>query len=260
MRNNILKFGSLIAAISLNIAGCASNTAPTSPDDPYENMNRKVFAFNKAIDKVIIRPVAKGYDFVLPKPAKRGVTNFFSNLDEIPNVINDALQAKPANAISDTWRFILNSTIGIGGLFDVATPLGLQKHHQDFGLTLAQWGSKNTPYIVLPLFGPSTVRDTAALPFNLAFSVTSHIEAEKYRYILEGIDLVNTRANLLPTDKLVNESFDPYVFIRDAYLQRRAYLIEKNEHGNNGNGDVNSVNNNTNNSAKNNDNNTQNKP
>jgi phospholipid-binding lipoprotein MlaA len=237
-----IKFGlcTLFFLISaFTISGCASTHAATSKDtangvvnvDPYEKFNRKIYAFNVNLDKVIVRPIAKGYDIVTPAYVQRSVNNFFSNVDEIPNIINDVLQANGKNAIVNFWRLALNSTLGICGLFDVATSLKLPENHQDFGLTLAKWGSKSTPYLVLPLFGPSTIRDTVALPFNIALDPINQVKPGSARLALNGLDSVNLRVKYLSGDQLIEQSFDPYVFVRDAYLQKRENSIAKNSNG-----------------------------
>jgi len=226
MKNRAIKWQILaVGVLLLNITACSTSTStrPTSHDDPFENVNRKVYGFNRVVDKVIIRPIAKTYDVIMPSPAQKGVTHFFSNLGEIPNVANDVLQGSPQWALVDTWRFILNTTVGVAGVLDVATYMGLPKHSQDFGITLAKWGYKNSAYLVLPIIGPSTVRDTIGLPANYFLSVTTYVNPERDRNLLNGLNFINIRANLIGADKLVDQAFDPYVFIRDAYLQHRAY-------------------------------------
>ncbi|MBS0350243.1 MAG: VacJ family lipoprotein [Proteobacteria bacterium] len=207
---------------------------PMQNVDPYEKFNRAMFTFNDYLDRWILRPVAVGYDKVTPTPIHKGITNFFDNLDTLTTIPNDLLQGKTAYFTADTWRFIINSTLGIGGLFDIATRFGLPKHHEDFGLTLAYWsgsnGLKPQPYLVLPFLGSTTTRDAfgkipdaATWPFN-------YIYPQYYSLGIEGIYYVNLRASLLPADKLVKEAFDPYIFVRSAYLQSRNHQIEKSSH------------------------------
>jgi phospholipid-binding lipoprotein MlaA len=209
-------------------------TAPEQNVDPYEKFNRAMFSFNDHLDRWILRPVAVGYDKVTPTPLHQGITNFFDNLDTLTSIPNDLLQGKTAYFTADTWRFIVNSTLGIGGLFDIATRFGLPKHHEDFGLTLAYWSGPNDlkpqPYLVLPFLGSSTTRDAfgkipdaATWPFN-------YIYPQYYSLGVEAVYYVNLRASLLPADKLVNEAFDPYIFVRSAYLQSRNHQIEKSSH------------------------------
>lgn len=204
-------------------AGCATTH---NQNDPLETYNRTVFGFNTAIDKVIIRPIAKTYAFIVPNPIEDCIGNFFNNLGLITTIANDALQADARYTVRDTWRLAINSTVGVLGLFDVASKLGLEKHPQDFGLTLAKWGIKDSPYFVLPWFGPSTIRDSVGLPIDYyAFSAWPHIKSADTRYTLYGLQFAHIRKTYLGTDKLVDEAFDPYVFVRSAYLQRRAFLI-----------------------------------
>jgi len=215
----------LIIITAIIIAGCATKT-PDNPQDPFETYNRAMFGFNRSIDKWIIIPVAEVYDTILPNPAKTGVSNFFDNVMESSRIANDVLQFQIGWAIADTWRLIFNSTIGIGGLFDVATHFGLEKRTQDLGLTFAKWGAKNSPYFVIPILGPSTIRDGVGLFLDYWVTPYPYIDPWYLRWGLLSLHYVTIRADMLPTEDLINEAFDPYVFVRDAYLQRRAYLIE----------------------------------
>ena len=219
----------LILLLSLSISGCAINHPDnTNPQDPYEHINRKVFAFNMAVDKAVIRPVAKTYDLILPSPAKKGVSNFFSNLDDLTVTANNLLQLQFKKAVANLARVVINTIVGVGGLFDVATPMGIPKSIGDFGLTLAAWGSDNTPYLVLPFFGALTIRDAVGIPVDyLLFSVWPHVDSYALRYGLEGEDIIQARATFLASDRVLEQTFDPYVFMRDAYLQRREFLINK---------------------------------
>jgi phospholipid-binding lipoprotein MlaA len=213
------------------ISGCAHDKNPANPLDPYEHFNRRTYAFNNQIDKIIYRPVARVYDAVLPWPIKKGVSNFFGNINEIPNFANDLLQLEPREMAIDFCRFAINSTIGIGGLFDVATKMGLERNYEDFGLTLAKWGAKKSPYFVIPFLGPSSVRDAIGFPVNyFGLSPWLYIQPPELSWSLQALRVVDIRQKLLPGDKVVNESFDPYVFVRDAYLQRRDALMEEENH------------------------------
>ena len=219
------KFAILIG-ILLIITGCATKK-PADPQDPYESYNRAMFKFNEAVDAVTFKPIAEVYDAVLPNPVKKGIGNAYANVDEVPAIANDVLQARVGWAIADFWRLVFNSTLGVGGLFDVATHFGLKKHRQDLGLTFARWGVKNSPYFVIPLLGPSTIRDGVARFVNYKFfTVYPYLDPAALRWGLYAGDIVNTRAELLPTDKLVKQAFDPYVFVRNAYLQHREHLID----------------------------------
>jgi phospholipid-binding lipoprotein MlaA len=217
----------LVVLGSALLSGCAVNKELIEPQDPYEQVNRKIFAFNMSIDKHVYRPVAKAYDNTLPAPVKKGVNNFFSNVGEISNVAQDLLQVNVRSAICDTCRFAINSTIGIGGLFDFASKFGIPKNNQDFGLTLARWGSKNTPYIVLPFIGPSTLRDAVGMSIDYTMiNVWDYVEPPELRYGSLTLKYIDIRANLLAGDKIIDQAFDPYILVRNAYLQRRAYLID----------------------------------
>lgn len=198
--------------------------------DPYESFNRGIFNFNEALDKAILKPVASVYNVILPPPVRKGVSNFFDNLNMVPTILNDLLQANFYQATSDTWRLGINSTVGLLGFVDVASKIGLEPNAEDFGLTLAQWGYTNSNYLVLPFFGPSTVRDGIGLPINYEFlSVYPYIHPMWKRYALYGLWVVSTRATLLNFEKISQQiTFDKYVFQRDAYMQRRAYLIQRN--------------------------------
>jgi phospholipid-binding lipoprotein MlaA len=202
--------------------------------DPYEKFNRAVFGFNMRMDRYILRPIAQGYDTITPSPIRKGIGNFFSNLDMLNTIPNDLLQGKTAYFTADTWRFILNTTLGLGGVFDVATRFGLPQHHEDFGLTLAYWsgesGLKPQPYLVLPIMGSSTTRDTfGRLPSYATWPFT-YMDPQYYNYGALALNAVNKRADLLPADKLLQDAFDPYIFVRDAYLQTRNHAIEINRH------------------------------
>lgn len=219
----------LFASLVFCIAGCATTKGPVNPQDPYEHINRKIFNFNMALDRALFRPIAKTYDVVFPWPVKKGVYNFFNNIGDVTSAANEFLQLDFPQTIADLARVVINTIIGIGGLFDVATRLGIERDAEDFGVTLAHWGSKDTPYIVLPFFGPSTIRDAVGLPINyLLFSPWAYVNSLKVQYAAVGLYYVQRRATLLIGDDVVDQAFDPYVFIRDAYLQRREFVIDEN--------------------------------
>jgi phospholipid-binding lipoprotein MlaA len=199
-------------------------------EDPLEPFNRQVYLLNDGIDKVIIHPLAVYYDNAFPWPVKKGVSNFFYNLEEVPNIANDILQFNLGHMVNDVWRLVFNTTIGVGGLFDFASRVGLKRNHEDFGLTLAAWGFKKSPYLVVPFFGPETIRDALGIPVDIVTSVIFYANPPRDMYILKGIKIVETRANLLRTDEILKDAFDPYVLVRNAYLQRRAHLMSKNDH------------------------------
>jgi phospholipid-binding lipoprotein MlaA len=218
----------LLPLLALLLGGCASVTTPPPADDPYERYNRAMYRFNDALDRAILKPVATGYQKVVPQPIDDSVTNFFSNLDDVVVTLNDLLQGKPKQATSDLTRIVWNTTVGIGGLFDVASSLGLPKHNEDFGQTLGKWGVGPGPYLVLPFFGPSTLRDTAALPVDwVSDPMYYYYDVDKTGYWkLKTLYYVDKRADLLRASRLVEQAaLDPYVFIREAYLQRRQNLV-----------------------------------
>lgn len=205
---------------------CACTRSHNHPQDPYENYNRSVFKFNKAIDKAIYKPVAKVYKTITPTPIYKASGNFFNNLRQIPTVVNFVLQGELKDAMLGTWRFVLNSTVGIGGLMDVAVNMGLPPHYSDFGITLARWGIKESPYFMLPFLGPSTLRDTVAWPIDGLMTVYPYINPAWVSWGLVGWRYVHLRAELLDAEGAISSAeFDEYEFLRDAYLQRRAYLM-----------------------------------
>ena len=211
----------------------ADDDAPAldTQKDPYESFNRIMYHFNDFLDNAILKPVATFYNKVMPKPLNKGIKNFFSNIDNVPTVVNDVLQGNLYQGVSDSWRLVINSTIGIVGFFDVAVNMGLEPNTEDFGLTLAQWGYTSSNYLVLPFFGPSTPRDTVGLPVDYYFfSVYPHIRPPSARYGIYGLGVVARRADLLSFENVMEQaSIDKYAFLRDAYLQRRAYLIQRNK-------------------------------
>jgi phospholipid-binding lipoprotein MlaA len=210
----------LVIAFTTLLVGCASTGAP--PADPLEGLNRATFKFNDAVDGAVLKPLAKGYQVVTPQFVRSGVSNAFSNVGDVGNSVNNLLQGKPVSALSDLGRLVVNSTLGILGLFDVATPMGLEKSNEDFGQTLGKWGMGSGPYVVLPLLGPSTLRDAIGLAADSQLSATSDIDHVRTRNSVTGLNIINIRAELLGTTKTLDEaSLDKYQFLRDAFLQRR---------------------------------------
>jgi len=216
--------GGVLLAATFALPGCA--TGPDrKPGDPLEPMNREIFKFNDAADKYVARPIATGYVKVTPVPIRTAISNFFSNIGDIGNFANNLLQLKVTDATEDLTRFAFNSTFGIGGLIDWATPAGLPKHHQDFGLTLGHHGVPAGPYLVLPLFGPSSVRDATNWIANYPLNPGTYMSTEANVSLLV-VQFVNTRANFLGvTDILSQAALDKYAFVRDAYTQRRQYEL-----------------------------------
>ncbi|NJD24961.1 MAG: VacJ family lipoprotein [Betaproteobacteria bacterium] len=219
-------FAALAAALAL--AGALPAAAGENPGDPYEGFNRAMFAVNEGVDKVVAKPLAQVYDTVTPLPARAGIGSFFDNILDLRNALNNLLQGKVADAASDLGRLAINSTVGIFGLFDVASELGLERHEEDFGQTLAVWGYRDSAYIFWPLLGPRTVRDTGGFVVDAYTDPTwgTVYKSVAARNSLIGLRFVDTRADLLPADAVVEEAaLDKYAYVRDAYLQRRRNLI-----------------------------------
>jgi phospholipid-binding lipoprotein MlaA len=194
--------------------------------DPWEKFNRKVHAFNNAVDRAVARPLARAYVAAVPRPVRLGVGNFFDNLRQPLTMVNQLLQGRPRDATQTFGRFVLNSTVGIGGIFDPASDLKMKRRSEDFGQTLGTWGWKRSRYVELPFFGPRTVRDVLGLAGDMPLSPTRYVEDDKARIFLQGLNLVDTRAQLLSLDSLREGAVDDYALVRDSWLQRRNYQIE----------------------------------
>lgn len=214
----------LTAGVLLSVAAVAG--ADGNPRDPYESFNRKMFAVNETMDAYLVRPVAVGYDAATPLPVKAGVGNFFGNVGDFWGGINNALQGKFADAGSDLGRLAINLTLGIFGLFDVASEMGFEKHDEDFGQTLAVWGVGEGPYFFWPVIGPRNLRDTAGWAADIYADPVAGVEHVANRNSLMALLFVDIRSSLLPADKVVDEaSLDKYAYLRDAYFQRRRNQI-----------------------------------
>lgn len=215
-----------ILAAALLAAGCAA-TPPGEPveHDPWEGMNRGLYRFNDVIDKATLRPVAKGYRKVLPEPVRKGVTNFGRNLFTPRSAANNFLQGKPGRGFEDVARFLVNSVFGIGGLIDVATIGGMAKYEEDFGQTAAVWGVPDGPYLMIPFLGPQTLRDALLLPFDIAADPLYHYEVSSVRDRVYVLRLINLRSELLTLEDLLRDSSDPYVTLRESYLQNRRFEV-----------------------------------
>ena len=216
------------------LAGCATrpgNPGNVSPQkrDPLAPVNREVYRFNMLLDKAVLRPVAKGYNKVTPQPVKNSISNFFSNLSLPVTVINDLLQLKPLDAARDTGRFLVNSTIGIGGLFDPASHWDMPAHSEDFGITLARWGVPSGPYLQIPFLGPSDVRDALGMSVDY-YGTASHWSGWRpaTRNALFALRAVQARASYLNVDQMLEQSYDPYAMMRSLYFQNRDQTIQKN--------------------------------
>lgn len=207
----------------MGMAGCA--TTANNPRDPFEGFNRAMFSVNEGID-VVVKPVARGYDAVLPGPVKTGIGNFFGNIADLWIAVNNFLQGKVTEGASDVGRVLVNSTVGIVGLIDVASDLGLEKHAEDFGQTLGKWGVGEGPYLFWPIIGPRNVRDTFGFAVDASADPVVHLHDVSARNTLIGIRFIDLRASLLPADKVVEEAaFDKYNYIRDAYFQNRRNAV-----------------------------------
>lgn len=224
----------LMVGALLTLGGCATTKSlvtdarggPGARLDPWESWNRKVFAFNEGLDERILKPVATGYAKVVPQFVRRSVDNFFANAADAWSAVNNVLQGKAEPAFTDVVRFTTNTVFGFFGVLDIASEFGLDHHYEDFGQTLGRWGFGAGAYIVWPLIGPSTVRETIALPLDRTASPALYISDGSYQFGVVGLQIINTRARLLGASQVIDDiALDKYTFIRDAYLQRRRSLV-----------------------------------
>ena len=224
---NIFLRYSFITITILFSSGCATIEGPANPDDPFESFNRSMFAFNESVDKYAFKPAAKGYNFIMPDIASKGVSNFFSNVDDIVVFANQLLQFKIAAAIATSARIVFNTTFGLLGLIDVASEMDLYKHNEDFGQTLAVWGVPSGPFLVLPFIGPLTVRDTAGLAVDWTyFDPIFRRQTLRASIATLTIKYIDIRAGLLKASNILDDTVsDKYSFVRDAYQLRREFLI-----------------------------------
>jgi phospholipid-binding lipoprotein MlaA len=220
----------------LTLAGCATLPPGTKPDprDRFERMNRSIYTFNVKVDHAVLRPTARTYVRIVPQGVRTAISNFMSNLTYTTTILNDFLQGHVRDGASDIGRITINTLFGLAGLFDVATPAGLDRHAADFGQTLGKWGVHSGPYVMLPFLGPSTVRDSIGLLADEYTTPRAYLKDQYVRWGLFTVDLVDHRASLLPEDKYIDQSFDPYAFLRNAWLQRREYQV----HGDQSQNDV----------------------
>jgi phospholipid-binding lipoprotein MlaA len=215
-----------LLSIALLAAGCASAPGRTVYDDPYETLNRSVYRFNDSIDRAAVKPVAKAYKNITPRWVRAGIGNLLSNIEYPSTIVNQFLQGKAKLGLRDTGRFVLNSTLGVAGLLDVATAVGLEKNDEDFGQTLAVWGVPSGPYLMLPLFGPSSVRDAPGRVVGWFTDALSYVDIPwEVRWGERGLGVVHSRSELLLVDPTLQRTYDPYAFIRDAWVQRREFDI-----------------------------------
>lgn len=212
-----------VLVIALSLTGCATSR---NPQDPLEHFNRAMFSFNDAVDQAALKPAATVYRRVLPSFVQTGVGNFFGNLSDVWTAVNNLMQGKLEDGMIDVMRFAVNSTLGFAGLLDIGTEAGLTRHKEDFGQTLGKWGVGSGPYVVLPLLGSSTVRDTFALPVDFAGDPWSYKYPVRWRNVGSVVRVVDARAAVLDASKFIEEAaIDRYEFVRDAYLQRRQSKI-----------------------------------
>ena len=220
---------SLLVSTSF-LGGCASTIPATpredrAPSDPWEPMNRRIYTFNDNLDRVTFKPAARAYEAILPRPIRSGIGNFFENLKAPLHIVNNLLQFKLKDSVIETTRFVANSTVGLGGLLDVGSDIGLDSQPEDFGQTLAVWGVPDGPYVVLPVFGPKTLRDSLALPLDYAADPLLYYEFDRERYALLALRTVDLRADLFTAEALIEDSYDRYLTLRESYLQNRRFVI-----------------------------------
>jgi phospholipid-binding lipoprotein MlaA len=218
---------SVILALACSLLGCASlpEGSKRDPRDHIERFNRSIYKFNTVLDHAILRPVAHGYVKVTPHPVRTGISNFFGNLGYTKTIGNDILQGHLLDFGSDIARFVVNTTVGIGGVLDPATRLGLEKHDRDFGQTLGKWGLPTGTYLVLPVLGPSDLRDAVGLIPDRFMSIDGQINDTAIQVGLAVGEAINGRASLLPFDKAIDTAYDPYAFVRNVWFQRRDYKV-----------------------------------
>jgi len=217
----------LLLLLPLFLGGCATvNEAERDPRDPFENFNRDVHKFNDGVDRAVLKPLARGYQAIVPTPVDNGITNFFSNINDVVSAVNNLLQFKLTRAASDVGRVLINTTVGILGFMDVASNMNLPKYGEDFGQTLGAWGVDPGPYIVLPLLGPSNGRDSVGLVVDWYTDPVNYLEPDSHRFWTKALRLVDKRADLLGASKVLDQAaLDPYEFTRDAYLQKRQHDV-----------------------------------
>jgi len=225
LRRAALGCGAIVVATLLG--GCASTGAPAqkTPGDPLERVNRSVYRFNDAIDRTVARPVAKAYRDYVPGFMRAGISNAIDNLSYTTVIVNQLLQGKWGPAMNDTGRFLLNSTLGLGGLLDPASAAGLDRNDEDFGQTFGKWGVPTGPYLVVPFLGPSTLRDATLIYPEGYTDLRGYLGDWETKWSLVAVGALDARSELLSVDQVLTRAYDPYVFMRDAYLQRREYQV-----------------------------------
>lgn len=216
----------LATLFAFALGGCATAPGRTTSDDPWAGMNRGVYKFNDGLDRAVLKPTAKGYVKITPNWLRAGAGRFFDNLGYPVTIVNQLLQGKPKLFLQDAGRFLANSTLGLVGIFDVADHMHMPSHSEDFGQTLAVWGVPSGPYVMLPLLGPSTLRDAPGRIPDYFLGVFRYVDVDTPIQLgVRAVDLINTRASLLSADGTLNNAYDKYGILRDAWLQRREYLV-----------------------------------
>jgi phospholipid-binding lipoprotein MlaA len=212
--------------VAMLAAGCAATPGRTVVDDRWEGLNRKVYKFNDTVDRAALKPAAEGYRKITPRWMRLGIGNFLGNLEYPATLVNQFLQGKPKEGFRDTGRFLLNSTLGVAGLFDVATAVGLEANDEDLGQTLAVWGVGSGPFVNLPFFGPSNLRDAPSRMADFFLDPLTYVEVPwEALWGKRALDIVHSRAELLQLDGTLQRTYDPYAFIRDAWIQQREFAI-----------------------------------
>jgi phospholipid-binding lipoprotein MlaA len=225
-------FASSILALSFALAGCATTGQAANPRDPWEPFNRHVYKFNEGLDRVVLKPAATWYHDFIPPQARTGVSNFFGNLGDLWSAANSLMQFHLQDAEESVARFQLNTMFGLFGLFDIASDVNIERHREDFGQTLGRWGVPSGPYLMLPFFGPSTLRDASALPVDWHFDPLRQVENGPTRDVAYFVRVIDKRANLLRVGNVLEEvALDKYSFTRDAYLQRRNAEVKERDRG-----------------------------
>lgn len=220
----------MLLALSFVITGCAAHDPEDENSayveyDPMEPLNRKIHSFNRTMDRAVLRPVARGYEKIVPSPVRRSITNFFSNLTTPSSALNNFLQGKPARGFNELGRFLFNSTLGIGGFFDVAGAAGMERYDETFGETLGVWGVPEGPYVVIPFWGPNMLSDAFALPVGYYTDLWTHYDNSSVRDKVWALRVVELRYRLLSIDSFLDDSADPYVSVREAYRQNRRFRV-----------------------------------
>ena len=214
----------------LLVSGCTTTNPPAPKEeraiyDPWEPLNRRVHSFNDTVDRFSFKPLAKGYEKVFPRFVRTGINNFSKNLRTPLFIVNNLLQGKVTRSVSETGRLIVNSAFGVGGLFDVATQMGMETYREDFGQTLAVWGVPDGPYVVIPILGPRNLRDATMIPLNFAADPLLYLDHDRTRRTIYFVRAVDLRAELFTAEALIEDSFDRYLAIRESYLQNRQFLV-----------------------------------